>query len=96
MDKVHQSEMKMVKMLRESTKSNNLVERAMTNGVDFNFAIEAVPGKVSLVNLLFKNPFSHDELFKVYIEDSEGHENSHELQLVNNEKGEWEYLVNTS
>ena len=46
-----------------------MIEKARYGSkVDFTFQIDAVPGKVSLINLLFRNPFKSSEKFKVQIE----------------------------
>ena len=85
--------MKMVDYVRESSRGR-ILEKAISTGVDFSYTVEAIPGKTQLINLLVKNPFPKQSLFKVYFEDSEGYEFSHELNLVHNRFKEWEYWVN--
>lgn len=87
--------MKIVRKLRESTKSI-LIDKAISNGIDFSYTVDAVPGKVHLINLFIKNPYNRDEIFKAYIEDSDGMEYASEFQLINNLDGEWEYWLDNS
>lgn len=85
--------MKMVDVARKSSRGR-ILEKAINSGVDFSYTVEAIPGKTQLINLIVKNPFPVQKLFKVYFEDSEGHEFSEELNLVNNRFKEWEHWVN--
>ena len=83
----------MVNIVRETTKEQ-LLEMAIGQLIDFYYTIEAIPGKIQLINVVIKNPYPKQQMFKVYFEDSEGTEHSQELNLVNNKHKEWEYWVN--
>jgi hypothetical protein len=87
--------MKVVRKIRESTKEF-LYDKALTNGIDFTQIIEAVPGKATLINLFVKNPLDRDEIYKVYIDDSDGIEYQSEISLVNNLEGEWAFWLDNS
>ena len=62
--------MKIFESIREASRGL-IVDKAMHHGVDFRITIEGVPGKPQLNELIVKNPFGHEELFKVSISDSD-------------------------
>lgn len=92
MESLKRSELKMVMLLRSQGREN-ILEKARQSGVDFSFQIDAVSGRPQFINLLVKNPYPSETLFKVFINEPAG--SSNELQLVNNTEGEWEYWQKT-
>ena len=67
---MHKSQMHMVEYSREASRGL-IAEKAKHQGVDFRMTVEGVPGKPQLNELIVKNPFEHEELFKVSISDSD-------------------------
>lgn len=67
-----------------------LIDKVLDKDIDFKVSLDAVPGRVQLINLMVKNPFDKKDLFRVEIDDPHMESYDHkELSLVNNLEGEW-------
>jgi hypothetical protein len=57
-------------MIRENHR-DKVLSNAVKESSDFKIHLDAVPGKVQLLEMQFKNPFEKQEIFRLIIEDSD-------------------------
>jgi hypothetical protein len=60
----------------------------------FKTELDVTPGHTSLLPFLVQNPYSHDEVFRIEIQDPDNFTAKPEMSLVHNQKNEWFFWFN--
>ena len=92
--------LKQIEMIREANKTS-LLSKVLKESMASKQKVEITPGQPSLIHFLVQNPFPQDQVFQIIIADPDaqvlGAANlENELQLVHNEKREWQYWASES